>query len=132
MATATPTPTATATAAPTAPAPAPATAAQPAYRDLLRATGAAGVTAGALIVTSQLVGLSFLLPAADPGSQVLSLPATVHLLTKLAGFVLLPLAVLGVYLHQAKEVGRLVWRASSQRPWGPCSPPVTGGSRRSR
>ena len=89
----TPTPTATGTA-------------PPVPRGLLRVSGAAGVVAGTLIVTSQLVELTLGLTATNLATEILTVPATLSLLTKLLGFVLLPLALVGAYLHEAAQVGR--------------------------
>lgn len=77
----------------------------PTHRDLLRVTGAAGITAGALLITSQLLGLTF--DPADFVADSITLSGTVALLCKLIGFVLLPLGLLGAYLHQSAQFGRL-------------------------
>jgi hypothetical protein len=79
----------------------------PAGNGFLGLAGAAGLAAGALVVASQIVGLTLDPGAADQAAEILAAPATVFLLTKLVGFVLLPLALVGAYLHQAAELGRL-------------------------
>jgi len=69
-------------------------------RRLLRASGLSGVVAGALIAVTEVVSLIV-------GRQSVELPSLVNEVTRLAAFVLLLLALVGLYARQVDQAGTI-------------------------
>jgi hypothetical protein len=72
-----------------------------------RVAGFAAVTAGALLATSQLAGLTLDRDPAHLAEVSTSPLGTAYVLTKLGAYLLLPLVLLGIHAVQSHRTGRL-------------------------